>query len=228
MRKDGQTRPYGRARRGLFTRVLGGLFRGLRAEEVPGSSPRTPEASPYGGCAVRFLCWRRWRWPCWSPLGSPLPCPQRAPTATTCSRALSGRTRSPAAGTTASIRARQGVREHRQRPAVRRGRRRLHQVPLPKRRGIRGDTVCCGTGRIYVALDGALAGFTPPPVQAHASARFCPPRAGPASVYSLTKKPEARTLFAYMVLLNVIRSFWAREGSPENSRPVRGALRNSL
>jgi hypothetical protein len=31
-----------------------------------------------------------------------------------------------------------------------------------------------------------------------------------------------------MVLLNMIRSFWAREGSPENSRPVRGALRNSL
>ena len=39
---------------------------------------------------------------------------------------------------------------------------------------------------------------------------------------------RARSLFAYMVLLNVIRSFWARVGSPENSRPVRGALRNSL
>ena len=34
--------------------------------------------------------------------------------------------------------------------------------------------------------------------------------------------------FAYIVLLNVIRSFWAREGSPENSWPVRGAFRNSL
>ena len=30
--------------------------------------------------------------------------------------------------------------------------------------------------------------------------------------------------FAYVVLLNVIRSFWAREGSPENSRPVRNSL----
>jgi len=66
------------------------------------------------------------------------------------------------------------------------------------------------------------------PVRARASARPCPPRAGPASAYPRAKKLEAWSLFAYMVLLNVIRSFWARDGLPENSRPVRGALRNSL
>jgi hypothetical protein len=96
-------------------------------------------------------------------------------------------------------------------------------VPVPKQRGTRGYAAYCGVGWIYVALDGALARSTPLGLGARFS-EVLPSKGGTGPAEPLAKLGAAVFHFAYMVLLNVIRSFWAREGSPENSRPVRNSL----